>query len=188
VPVLTQPGRRATTEQLLPELVSLLRRGVPESALADMLGIWLSGTVAQLSDTPPDIDIETTIWNNEPSLRPVTRASLAAQVGTLHQVMGRAVEHITPPSIWLASNAMNYALVRRVSGFLGEPWMLRPYRRTDAERLGEELLDMVPTDPPTELSGFRNISEAWAEHLGFGQLLQFQRLDLLPPKTPVVYE
>jgi hypothetical protein len=187
VPVLTEERRIAATRWLLPDLADLLARGIPERALPGMLSLWLSGTVAQLSDTPADIEIERYVWENYPALHAAQRASLTDQVRTLHKVADTRLLAVTPPSIWLASNSLNFALVKSVAGFLKEPWMLRAYRHSQAEMLGEELSDAMATGA-AGLAGFRQVTDEWANRLGFRGWYEWRRLDELPKDRPIALE
>lgn len=180
VPAMTRERRAIAIHQLMPELAGLLRAGFPGGALSELLSIWLSGTIAQLSDTPSDIRIERWLWSEYPGLHEAQRASLLDQVRTLHLVLRRPVEEVTPRSLWVASNAMNFALVSAVSEFLGRPDLLRPYQLSPSRRLGEELLAMVEATPDRGLSTDRELSERWAERLGCRDWLEWRALDALP--------
>jgi hypothetical protein len=180
VPVMTSERRRLASRQLLPELSRLVRDGVPEGAVADVLPTWLSGTIAQLSDTPADVYIERWLWDAHPGLRAAQEASLRAQVQTLQLVHRPVVAAFTPEPIWRASDAMNYALVKAVSRLLQDPSLVHPYGRSDAQRLGDELLEMVDASPDIGLAGDRRLSELWAARLGVGVWLEWRTLDTLP--------
>ena len=180
VPVLTERARLRAITQLGRELERLVERGVPERLLPELLPIWLSGTVAQLVDTPADIAIELDMWNSSPGLRSHQRASLEAQATELHRVLLPQVRAVTPPSIWLASNAMNYALLRSVGRFLNEPWMWRPYAGTVMASVGDELLALGEGVTDTDLAANHALSERWAERLAFRGWFEWRRLDELP--------
>ena len=67
IPVLTGERRGRAVRQLLPDIQTLVKRGIPEEAIAEVYSIWLSGTIAQLSDTPADIRIERWIGETFPT-------------------------------------------------------------------------------------------------------------------------
>ncbi len=180
VPVLTERARLRAITQLGRELERLVERGVPERLLPELLPIWLSGTVAQLVDTPADIAIELDMSNSSPGLRSHQRASLEAQAIELHRVLLPQVRAVTPPSIWLASNAMNYALLRSVGRFLNEPWMWRPYAGTVMASVGDELLALGGGVTGTDLAANHALSGRWAGRLGFRGWFEWRRLDELP--------
>lgn len=187
VPVLTEERRVAATRRLLPDIADLLGRGIPERALPGMLSLWISGTVSQLSDTPADIEIEHHVWEKYPGLHAAQRTSLVDQVRALHQVADSRLLMITPPGLWMASNAMNYTLVKSVSELLKEPWMMRPYRNTQVEVIGDELL-AAATPTADGLAGFRRVTDAWADRLGLTGWYEWRRLDDLPKDRPVALE
>ena len=127
VPVMTGERRARTLRQLMPEFRRLVRSGIPEGAIADVQSIWLSGTISQLSSTPADVYIERWLWQDYPGLRSAQEASLCSQVRTLQLVNRPVVAAFTPEPVWRASNAMNYALVKAVTGLLHDQRLLQPY-------------------------------------------------------------
>jgi len=179
VPVVTGECRSRALRQLLPELEILLRRGFPAAALAEVFPIWLSGTVAQLSDTPSDVRIERWLFEKHPNLGDAQRSSLREQSRTLQMVLRPQVERITPPSLWLASNAMNYVLLKSVAEFLQEPGFIRPYLGNPSHRLGEELIRLSAQHRDENLTADRLVSDAWAEHMGLAGWYEWRRLDEL---------
>lgn len=181
IPATTQETRLAASRQLAPELLRLLAAGLPPRALQEVLPIWLSGTVAQLSDTPSDINIERLIHVELPTLRRVQEASLLDQVRTLRMVASPAVRAVTPESVWVASNAMNYTLVRTVASMLSRPDLLRPYKNTRAERLGYRLLDIFAAELDGSFASERRVTDRWAAELGFSRWFEWRSLDALPP-------
>jgi hypothetical protein len=180
VPVLGGEGWSRALRQLLPEIQELVRRGLPETAIGEVYSVWLTGTVAQLSDTPADIRIERWIWNEFPALRDVQSESLKRQIATLHQVASERVRAVTPTSIWRASNAMNYALIRAVSELLHDRRLLGPYAGTWAERVGDELFAQAWHSPDLGLVDDQRLSTEWAERLGFSDWFEWKKLDSLP--------
>lgn len=180
IPVLTGERRGKALRQLLPEIGELVRRGIPEGAIAEVYSVWLSGTIAQLSDTPSDIRIERWIWQDWPGLRPEQEASLRHQLKMLHLVAGRNVAAVTPLSVWRASNAMNYTLARAVSELLHDRRLLRPYAGSRAEKMGEELYRSVDESADSGLVDDRRLSDLWAERLGFLTWYEWRTLAELP--------
>jgi len=61
---------------------------------------------------------------------------------------------------------MNYALLKSCSGYLGAPWMVRPYRNTSMERTGEELLDLLRASAPENLGDCLDVTGVWSRRLG----------------------
>lgn len=179
LPLTTHAHFKTAAEELADDLARLSRQGFSARSLAEAVRLWATGIVAQLSDIPADIAIEGWIRGNPP-LRSAQRNSLADQAVLLARSMRPAVRAFTPPRIWIASNAMNYALTKPVAGFLNEPWMLRPYRNTEPSRLGDELLELRRELDPQDLEGHRRVSNTWAERLGFSRWFAWSSLDQLP--------
>jgi hypothetical protein len=181
VPVMTGERRAKAIRQLLPDIRKLVDRGVPEGAIADVYSIWLSGTIAQLSDTPADMFIEWWLWSKHPALRRAQEASLRSQVKALHLVNRPVVAAFTPESVWRASNAMNYALVKTVSRLVSDRSLVKPYVRGPVQKLGEELFEMVEESEDLGLAGDRRLSLEWAKRMGFQDWFEWRRLNELAP-------
>lgn len=188
VPVLTAERRAKAIHQLAPEFEPLLGRRLSPEAIAEVVPLWLSGTVAQLSDTPSDIRIERWLFQRHAGLRAAQRASLLDQVRTLQRVLTPAVERVTPRSIWLASNAMNYVLAKTVAEILSVPGAVRPYLGTRAQGLGEELIRLAEGHSDHGLARDRRVTDAWAASFGFADWFEWRRVDELPGHTGIAIE
>jgi hypothetical protein len=166
VAITSQVQREQARETLLRQVPFGALRRLPPEALAEAANLWSSGLITQLASFPADIVIERAIWADHRALRGAQRNALAAQATAAHEALGPTVAAITPTIVLEATNAMNYALLRPVSQFLREPWMVRPYRETEYEELGEELLELFQEVAPTDLASCLEVSDAWAGHLG----------------------
>lgn len=187
--VMTSAQRYDAAIQLLPEIEEMIGRGViKEWYLDELLPLWLSGTISQLYNTPADIHIERWLHREFPSLRKVQEASLMSQAREVHQVLDLSVELATPPLIWNASNAMNYALIRPAADLFGGEAFVRPYRGTNAEALGSELLAVLESTPDTGFLGDRELSDRWADRLGLTGWMGWRRIDELPAEHWHVWE
>ncbi len=180
VPIMTIARRNDAISQLEPELIDLASRGFPALALIGAVNIWLSGTVAQLSDTPADIRIEEWLFHEYPGLREAQKSSLERQSRMLSLVLKPAVVELTPPSLWRASTSMNYALTKAVSRLFSEPSWMAAYRDAEVTALGDELLAMVDDLPGRGLASERGLSQQWAARLGVSEWLEWRTLDSLP--------
>ncbi len=184
----TGEQRERIVEQLLPDIERLVRSGITAGAIAHVLPIWLSGTIAQLSNTPPDIHIERWIQRAYPELRGVQKRSLADQVTEHALALQPDVREVTPSVLWKASNAMNAALARSVADLCNEPDWLRPYRGTAAARTADKLLAILDGEGDMGLAGDRRTSERWAKHLGLEGWVTWTRLDHLPSRITRAWE
>lgn len=189
LPVVTNETRRDGVLALAGHAIQLSALGADDWTVAKMVDLWISGTVAQLSDTPSDIRIERWIWDDHRGLRDVQRRSLRDQAQQLAQALYPTVEAITPRSVWLASNAMNYALVKSISEFLEEPNLVRPFRGAAPEGWGRQLLATVETGPDASLRTDRRTTERWAKTMGFERWFEWRTLsDVLESNTNVAFE
>jgi hypothetical protein len=177
----TTPATRAVAvDGLIPDLRRLLKSGVPEGALADLVPIWLAGTVTQLADTPSDIHIER--WIRERmALRGIQETSLLSQVNANAASMRPVVTAFTPNQVWAASNAMNYVSAKAHARMLDRPDLIRPYRRTAIEKLGEELFETFEETADGGLVTDRGVSDRWAERLGLSDWFEWTTLDAVSP-------
>lgn len=181
VPLLHSEWPSVVVRPMLSTVGQLVRRRVPDEDILDYMRIWYMGTVLELSDLPADMRLERWLWHKYPALHVAQRASLADQALGLVQIAERRVQERTPPAIWLASNAMKYSYLKTIAELLDQPQLLRPFRRTAAERVGEELFQLVARSPYEGLAGDQRLSEEWAWHLGLEGWLEYRRLDALPP-------
>ena len=91
--------------------------------------------------------------------------------------MEARVRDVTPPTVFLASNAMNYALLDVASRFLGAPWMLRPYRRGPIQSQGKALLESFFQRGGDDLVSLSRVSKEWARQLGISDWLDWRPVD-----------
>jgi len=179
----TTVTREKAIRELYPELQRLVDSGVPEGALADLMPIWLGGTITQLADTPSDIHIERWIWERLPEMRAVQEESLLSQAQANAASMKPVVAAFTPEPIWTASNAMNHVSARAYARLLGRPGLLRPYRRTEVERIGEELFGLLEETQDDGLAADRELSDRWAQRLGLSEWFEWTTLDAVTPEV-----
>lgn len=176
LPVVTRDNFVKAASGVANDLARLSQQGFNKESLNEAIRLWTTGLVSQISDTPTDIAIENGIRDNE-ALRLFQRKSLADNALVLARSMRTEVEAFTPPRVFLASNAMNYALLKSSVSFLKEPWMLRPYRNTEVARLGDELLELMDEIDPHNLEGYQKVTDTWAERLGFNGWYNWQEID-----------
>jgi len=177
----TTVTREKAIRELHPELQRLVDSGVPEGALADLLPIWLGGTITQLADTPSDIHIERWIRERLPNMRAIQDESLLSQARANAASMKPVVAAFTPEPIWTASNVMNYVSARAYARLLDRPELLRPYRRTEIEKLGEELFGLLEETKGDGLGDDRHVSDRWARRLGLSDWFEWTTLGAVSP-------
>jgi len=152
-----------------------LRREVPRHALDVLksetetdafLDLWSDGLVMQVYNYPQDILIERSVFESHPALRSSQRGSIAQLAQEAHDGLTARAITLTPRTVTLAAQSMNYALLKSCSGYLGAPWMVRPYRNTSMERTGEELLDLLRASAPENLGDCLDVTGVWSRRLG----------------------
>jgi hypothetical protein len=188
VPVLTRDQRRTLTQQILPDIEDLIDRGLPERAVAEVLPIWLGGTIAQLQNTPADIHIERWLHREFPGLRRTQTRSVESMAREYHLVLRPEVRSCTPRALWEASNAMNYAYLKALGVVMGREDLVQPYRGSRAESAGAALLRMLDAVPDTGFQGDRSLSDRWAQQLALEGLLNWTRVDRLPEAARHLWE
>ncbi len=161
--------RAAAFPVLAAELPLLARRAIHDDSLPEVFEAWMTGLGSQLASFPADILIERALWDEHPPLRASQRAALEDSASAALGALQGQVALLTPRSVAIACNAMNYAFLREVGRFLQAPWMVRPYRGTVYESEGEVLLDLFRGRSPSDLSGCREVTDAWARRLGLAE-------------------
>ena len=123
------------------------------------------------------------IWERLEEIRDAQEASLLSQMKANAASMRPVVAAYTPRIVWTASNAMNYASAKAYARLLDRPELVRPYRRTATEKLGEELFKTFEEAPGDGLVFDRQVSDRWAERLGLSDWFEWTTLDLVSPEV-----
>jgi hypothetical protein len=80
--------------------------------LSQVINMWYSGIIRQLTNYPSDIMIEKWIYDDYPALRPIQLKSIQKQLADALNGLKDTVRQITPSKIFDASNIMNYVFFR----------------------------------------------------------------------------
>ena len=182
VPVVVEQDRQLARKNLLRELVAT-RRVLPSTSVSPVTDLWIDGTVGQLANFPADIAIEQDLWRLHPELRGAQRRALELTAVEGHEALQPQVVEYTPETVLTAVNSMNYAFLKSVSRFLGQPWMVRPYEKTPYKAVGEDLLSMFAAGQPATLAGGISISADWAARLGVKEWVRWMRVDRVAPNA-----
>jgi hypothetical protein len=179
--ILVQNPHDANYDRLLPELADLIERGMPDRFIQELLPLWLHGSLAQLQNIPADIHIERWLHREFPDLRQAQLDSIGDQADDYLQALAPDVREMTPPSVWLAGNAMNYALLKTMGELFEWPEFYEPFDEVPkVVLLGEILLDEERRLEDTGLQGDRELTDRWARRLGMDTWYAWRRLDELP--------
>ncbi len=179
VPVISGKNLQNGLTQLMPEINQLLAKGHSEKSINEASRMWVRGTVSQLSDTPSDVRIEREIFEKHPDLRAAQEKSLRHQIQKLHKVLTPQVERVTPRSVWIASNAMNYVLVDAIAEQFRANTFRHPYIKDPIYHVGEELKALLTQHSDGTFAGDRRVTDAWAERLGFENWFEWRKVDEL---------
>ncbi len=188
VPVMTEPRIEMATRQLASELQPLLNTVWTPTESREALTGWFGATIAGLTDSPSDVRVERWIRREYPYLREVQTRSLLQQAYSLNKTLGRSVEKATPPTIWRASVATNYAFVKSTAQLLDRRDLVDEYRFSSLRGLGEELLAIVDSEGDAGLAGDHRISNLWAAALGLSGWFEWRHLADVPANYWYAFE
>jgi len=165
MPAVTPDSRRRAAEQVLPELASLLYRGIPEDALVELFDPWYQSVCTQLASFPADLRIEAWIRDCFPALRRVQERSLLEEVHRSLPLLQPEVTALTPPTIYQATMAMNAAQAWQIAEFYSIPSLIDPFQRHGFASIGARLAHIVLSrDDEGHRSDMQAVNE-WADEL-----------------------
>ena len=97
-------------EQIENEINSLSKI-LPFEQLSQIVNLWYTGIIRQVTNQPPDVMIERWLYDDYPSLRPYQKKSIEKQLEEGLSGLKDAAKKIIPKTILEASNIMNYAFL-----------------------------------------------------------------------------
>jgi hypothetical protein len=165
MPSVTPATRLRAIEQLAPELLSLVRNGLPDDALVKLFDVWHQGVCGQLASFPADLRIEAWIHSAFPGLRLVQRKSLIAEVARAIPSFLPAARAFTPPTVYRATMAMNAAQAIHVAQLFATPSLIEPFERQGFGTRGRHLLGLVLDAEDDGHHSDRQAIDAWAREL-----------------------
>lgn len=166
MPALTTEARRRCAEQIAPELLAGLRRGIPEELLPQLFQVWFQGVCTQLANFPADLRIEAWIAEQFPGLRRVQRRSLLEEVARALPSFLPEVVAFTPPSVYRPTMAMNAAQAWQVAELYGMPELMGPFDRHGFGEAGRHLARLVLAAEDRGHASDMAAVNRWAELLG----------------------
>lgn len=175
--IVTPESQARAIHQLIPNMVELIRRGIPEDVLPSLINERYEALCQQLVNGPADIRIEQWIYDRFPGLRAVQRQSLTWEVERNEPLFTPEVIDVTPPTTYFAQMAMNAAQAYHVSELTDNSTLLEPFQQRALAPIGEMLARMV-LDAPDH--GHRSDMEAtnkWAEELGLSGWFEWHPYD-----------
>jgi hypothetical protein len=115
VPMSNAATRAIAVKQIGSELSHL-----PESMREQMLDIWLSGIITQITSLPACVRIESWIQRDYPTLKDEQRSYLEEDVKRAVQGLSKKIERMTPKTIFRISNSITYAYLRGLEPVTGK--------------------------------------------------------------------
>lgn len=183
------PGEKrlipSTNEQLkLKALVEIepetqrLSPVLPSDKLAQVVNLWYSGIIKQLTNLPPDIMVEKWIYDEYPTLRPYQSRSINKQHKDAVAGLSMQVAKMTPRKILDASNVMNYAFFRIVGMHFGVNYV-RPYNSSPYFDKGKKLAT-ITENYVDSYEGDIEMVNKWADFLGLSGWFTWTDFENIP--------
>ena len=166
LPTLTPETLRRARRTLEPHRSRLVEEGIPEEWITDLFDFWIRGLVTQVTNIPADIRIERWLHRQFPQLRHIQARSLTVQLREYRMALAPQVQEVTPPPLFLASNAVNYAYAAEVGPLIGQAEATDIYSESGARDLGDKLRHALGPVRPGHQGHDRETADRWARILG----------------------
>lgn len=153
--------KMALTE--IEEDINKLSLSMSFNQLVQILNIWYSGTITQVTNQPPDIMIEKWIHDNYLELRELQLQSIKKQHDESIVALSNRVARMTARKLFKVSNIMNYCFFKYLGLYLDADY-LKPYWDFKYKRKGEELA-RITQDYKDDYLGDVDMINKWAEYL-----------------------
>ena len=152
---------------------------LPVERLAQILNLWFTGTIRQVTNFPPDIMIEKWLYDDYPELRPYQLESIKKQHSEAIVGLKEDVRNLTPSKIYNASNIMNYAFFR-IIGFHFQTNFLGPYNQTTFVRKGKDLAAYTVANYVNDYEGDINMINYWADYFNLAKWFRWVGFEDIP--------
>jgi len=152
---------------------------LPIERLAQILNLWFTGTIRQVTNFPPDIMIEKWLYDDYLELRPYQLESIKKQHSEAIVGLKEDVRNLTPSKIYNASNIMNYAFFR-IIGFHFQTNFLGPYNQTTFVRKGKDLAAYTVANYVNDYEGDINMINYWADYFNLAKWFRWVGFEDIP--------
>jgi hypothetical protein len=169
--------RRAAAESMQGHLVRQYVSGLPEGALGELLSMWHSGVVTQITNYPADFRIERWLHEEYPMLDDAQRASLRDQLRDNEKVLRSPVRRFTPRLVFDACAAMNAGLARYLSLMYEDSRLAGRYAYSEFWKRGCDLADSVWSTPNRGYTGDVETSKGWSRLFGLDGWYEWKHID-----------
>jgi hypothetical protein len=175
-------SNRATKTEALKEIeedITRMSTFLPFDRLAQIINLWVDGTIRQVTNFPPDIMIEKWLYDEFPELRRCQLESIKKQHQEALSGLKDEVKKITPSKIYDVSNIMNYAFFRIV-GYHIKTNFLAPYNQTSFAGRGKELAEYTDKTYLNTYEGDIAMINHWAQYLSLSNWFVWTSFENVP--------
>lgn len=169
--------RTALTE--IEDDINKLSLSMPFNQLDQIVNMWYSGTVTQVTNQPPDLMIEKWLHDDYQDLRELQLQSIKKQHDESIIALSNRVARLTPRKIYEVSNVMNYCFFKYLGLYLNTNF-LQPYWDFKFKRKGEELA-RITLDYKDDYLGDLEMINKWAEYLEITNWFAWTDFENVPP-------
>ena len=152
---------------------------LPIERLGQILNLWFTGTIRQVTNFPPDIMIEKWLYDDYPGLRPYQLESIKKQHSEGIVGLKEDVRSLTPSKIYNASNTMNYAFYR-IIGFHFQMNLLTPYNQTPFVRRGKDLAAYTVANYVNDYEGDIKMINYWSDYFNLSKWFRWVGFEDVP--------
>jgi hypothetical protein len=174
VPTSNAATRAIAAKQLGNELSHL-----PEGMREQMLDIWLSGIITQITSLPACIRIERWIHQEYPVLRSEQSQYLQEDVKRTLQGLSKRVERMTPKTVFRLSNSITYAYLRGLEPVIGKDLRKHFSGRPSIINTGIQLYEVLGEDERGYAGDIR-VSKEWARILDISEWFSWRGFEDMP--------
>ena len=172
------PASDGATMRVAREAVASALQSMPVGLQAEILPMWVTGLVTQLTSLPADIHIETWLHSSYEGLRGPQREALATQGKQNLSALATKVLQMTPWVLFRAANAMNLAFATAMEPMSGTSYRRKYSGYPEIRKLGEQLLSLVGAD--VGYRGDIETAQRWAACLGVSSWFKWVSFEDMP--------
>jgi hypothetical protein len=159
--------------------IQKLSKLMPFEGVVQIVNMWYTGLIKQLTNFPSDIMIEKWIYGEYPDLRPFQSQCLKKQYSEAVQALSGQVERMTPRKILRASNGMNYAFFHTLGTHFKDDSYLRKYDRSTYAGIGNELI-LLQQESGNNYKGDIDTVNKWAQVLQLSHWFEWRDFEDVP--------
>lgn len=159
--------------------IQKLSKILPIEELGQIVNMWYTGIIRQLTNYPSDIVIEKWIYDEYPTLRTIQLESIQKQLADALYGLKETVKQITPPRIFDASNIMNYVFFRILGLHFGTNF-IKPYSNTPYVNRGKALASIMESKRLDSYEADVIMVNTWADFLHLSNWFQWTGFENVP--------